>query len=134
MNKKHYWYIVFGVIILVAPTIVYLCFLIPSLSERYNALMSSGGIIGGAGFYGSSKIPESKRSSGLFKLAANSFTTMIIVLMVEEFIKQIIGLAATVVVSLILFKILMGLYENGKRKREKTEFAEQVARNITQDT
>lgn len=134
MNKRHYWYVVFGISILIIPTVVYLCFLIPSLSDRYNTLMSSGGIIGGAGFYGSSKIPDGKKSSGLFKLATNSFTTMIIVIIVEEFIKKIIGLAATFIVSLILFKIFMELYKNGKRKREEAMLAEQITRNIIENT
>ena len=58
MNKHPIWYLIIGIFILVAPTVIYLGFLIPQLTEAYNVLMASGGVIGGAGFYAASKIPE----------------------------------------------------------------------------
>ena len=58
MKKHPNWYLVIAIAVLVVPTAVYLAFLIPKLTEEYNVLMASGGVIGGAGYYGAQKIPE----------------------------------------------------------------------------
>ena len=134
MSKHPILWAILAVIVLIAPTVVYLCFLVPVMSAEYNTLMASRGKIGGSGFYGSSKIPDTIKNAGLFKLAANSFSIFIITLLVQKFIVQIIGLAATFVVSFIAFKILMECYRNAKRRKQNAELAEQVARNVAEST
>ena len=134
MNKHPIWYLIIGIFILVAPTVIYLGFLIPQLTEAYNTLMASGGVIGGAGFYVASKIPKKLKYSGLFKLSANSFTVFIILTLVNQFIMKIIGLAAVFVVSFIIFQILKGAWKNGKRKKENAELAEQITRSVAESS
>ena len=58
MKNHPVFYLIIGVFVLIVPTTIYLCFLVPKLSEAYNVLMASAGVIGGAGMYGASKIPE----------------------------------------------------------------------------
>lgn len=132
MKKHPIWYLIIAIAILVIPTTIYLCFLIPKLSEEYNILMSSGGIIGGAGLYGASKIPDKIKYGGLFKTAANSFTILTVTVLVEEFIVSLVGLVAVFVVCFIAFKILMEVWRNARRRKENSEFASQVARNINE--
>lgn len=132
MNKHPFIWVILGIIILVVPTIVYLCFLVPKLNETYNILMTSGGIISTSGFYGASKIPETWKSASLFKLAANSFTALITITIVQEFLPQLIGLVFVIVVSFILFKFCIGRYKDGRRKLENRELAEQIARSIAE--
>ena len=134
MNKHPIWYLIIGIFILVAPTVIYLGFLIPQLTEAYNVLMASGGVIGGAGFYAASKIPEKLKYSGLIKLSANSFTVFTILTLVNQFIMKIIGLAAVFVVSFIIFQILKGAWKNGKRKKENAELAEQITRSVAESS
>lgn len=130
MKKHPILYLIIGIIILIIPTVIYLCFLIPAMSETYNILMASGGIIGGAGFYGANRIPKDIKFSGLFKLAANSFTILTIITLVQEFALQLVGLVAVFIVSFIVFIILKGAWKNGKQRLESERFAAEAARNV----
>ena len=132
MKKHPIWYLVIGIFILVAPTVVYLGFLIPQLTEAYNVLMASGGVIGGSGFYAAQRIPKQLKYSGLFKLAANSFTIFIVLTLVNQFLMKIIGLVAVFVVSFIIFQILKGAWQNGRRKKENAELAEEITRSVVE--
>lgn len=134
MKKHPVWFLIIGIFVLIAPTAIYLVFLIPQMSEEYNVLMASGGIIGGAGFYGAHRIPEKVKYSSLFRLAANSFTTMTIITLINQFIMKLIGLAAVFIVCFIIFIILKGAWKNGRRKKENTELAREIARNIAEIT
>lgn len=133
MNKNPIIVLIIAFIILTVPITIYLCFLIPQLSEEYNILMASGGIVGGAGYYGASKIPANMKNAGIFKLASNAFTTMIIIVLVEKFIIQIIGAVAVFLVSLIIYKILKGVYKNAKRRKENAELSAEITRNIVKN-
>lgn len=134
MKKHPIWFLIIGIFILIVPTVIYLCFLIPKLTEEYNILMASGGVIGGAGLYGTTKIPEKVKYGSLFKLAANSFTILTVLTLVQEFIMELIGLVAVFVVSFIIFQILKEAWKNGRRKKENAELAEEIARSITETT
>lgn len=134
MNKHPVIYLMFGIFILVVPTIIYLFILIPQLKEEYSILMASGGVIGGFGLYGSSKIPEKFKYSSLFKLASNSFTIITVIFLVEKFIVKLLGLAITFIVSFIIYKIFLEVYKNAKRRKQNTELAEQIARSIAKNT
>jgi len=123
-------YLIIAIFILIVPTIIYLIILVPKLTDEYNTLMASGGIIGGAGVYGANKIPDSLKFSKLYKLSANSFSMMIVVLLVEKFIVQLIGLAATIVLSYVIYKILLEVYRNARTRKQNTELAETIAANI----
>ena len=132
MKKHPIWYLIIGIIVLIVPTGTYLGFLIPSMSETYNVLMASGGVVGGAGFYGASRIPKEIKYSGLFKLAANSFTTLAIITLVQEFALQLIGLVAVFIISFIIFIILKEAWKNGKQRLKDERLAAEVARNVTE--
>lgn len=132
MKKHPIWYLIIGIIVLTVPTGVYLGFLIPAMSETYNVLMASGGVIGGAGFYGASRIPKEVKYSGLFKLAANSFTILTVITLVQEFVLQLIGLISVFIVSFIAFIILKGAWKNGKQRLKDERLATEVARNIAE--
>lgn len=132
MKKYPIWYLIIGIIILIVPTGVYLGFLIPAMSETYNVLMASGGVIGGAGFYGASRIPKEVKYSGLFKLAANSFTILTIITLVQEFALQLIGLVAVFVISFIVFIIFKGAWKNGKQRLKDERLATEVARSVVE--
>lgn len=134
MRKKYIWFLVLGIFILIVPTIIYLCFLVPQLKEEYNILMASGGAIGGAGLYGASKIPDSVKYSSLFKLSANAFTLMTVGILIQEFYIEIIGLICTFIISYIIFKILLEVYKSGKRRNENAEFAKEISRNIVENS
>lgn len=130
MRKHPIWYLVIAILILIVPTTIYLCILVPRLSEEYNVLMASGGVLSGAGLYGASKIPDKVKYSGLFKTAANSFTILTVTVLVEEFIIELVGLVAVFVVCFIAFKILMEVWRSARRRKENSELASQVARNL----
>ena len=135
MKKHRYvWFLIFGIIILIVPTAVYLAFLIPRMSEEYDILMASGGVICGGGMYGASAIPDSVKFSGLYKLSARSFTLLVITTLVREFITEIIFLAAVVVVSYIVYRFLLEAYRDGKRKQQGVELAKEIARNVVETT
>lgn len=130
MKKKPIWFLVVGIIILIVPTLIYLCFLLPQLKEEYIVLMSSGGVIAGGGMYGAQIIPEKIKYSGLYKTSARSFTLLTVITLVQEFIMEIIGLVAVFILSFIIFSILKEAWKNARRRKENTEFAEEIARNI----
>lgn len=134
MKKHPVWILIIGIFILVAPTALYLGFLIPQLSEEYNILMASGGVIGGFGMYGATKIPEKVKYSGLFKLAANSFTVLTVITLIQNFIIEIIGCIAVFIVCFIVFKILLEVWRDAKRRKENSKLAEEIARNITESS
>lgn len=134
MKKHPIWYLVIAILILVVPTIVYLCVLVPRLSEEYNVLMASGGVVGGAGLYGASKIPDKVKNGGLFKLAANSFTILTVTVIVEEFIIELVGLVAVFVICFITFKILVGVWKNARRRKENRELAREIARSVNENS
>lgn len=134
MKKRPVWYLIIGITILIVPTAIYLAFLIPVLSEEYNILMASGGIIGGAGMYAGSKIPDTLKYSSMFKLASNSFTIMTVMLIVEKFLLEIMGLVAVFILCFIIFQILKGVYTNARRRKENAELAEEITRTVTKNT
>lgn len=132
MKKHPIWFLIIGIAVLVIPTAVYLAFLVPKLTEEYNVLMASGGVIAGGGFYGANAISEKVKYGKLFKMAAKSFTLLTVVTLVQEFIIELVGLVAVFVMCFIVFQILKGEWKDGKRKRENTELAEAIARSITE--
>ena len=133
MKKHPILYLIIGIIVLIVPTAIYLCFLIPAMSDAYNILMASSGAIGSIGFYGASIIPKETKYSGLFKMAVNSFTTLIIVTIVQEFALQLVGLVAVFIVSFIIFIILKGAWKDGKQRIKDDYLAAELARNINKD-
>ena len=134
MKKKYIWFLVSAIFVLVVPTVVYLFFLIPKLEDEYIMLMSSGGVIGGAGTYAANAIPDKVRFSSLFKTSARSFTILTVTILVEKFINELIGLAVTIILSYIAYKILMEVYRDRKRSQQSTELAQEIARNIDATT
>lgn len=128
MKKMHpVWWVVIGVFILVVPTLIYLCFLVPTLSEEYNVLMASGGVIGGAGYFGASLITDKVKYGSLYKTAANAFSTLAVVTLVQDFIAELVGLVATFVVCYVIFKLCIEAWKSGTRKREAEYLATQIA-------
>ena len=134
MKKKYIWFLVSAIFVLVVPTVVYLFFLIPKLEDEYIMLMSSGGVIGGAGMYAANAIPDKVRFSSLFKTSARSFTILTVTILVEKFINELIGLAITIILSYIAYKILMEVYHDRKHSQQSTELAQEIARNIDSTT
>lgn len=134
MKKKYIWFLVSAIFVLVVPAVVYLIFLIPKLEDEYIMLMSSGGVIGGAGMYAANAIPDKVRFSSLFKTSARSFTILTVTILVEKFINELIGLAVTIILSYIAYKILMEVYHDRKRSQQSTELAQEIARNIDATT
>lgn len=127
-------FLIIGIAILIIPGAIYLGFLIPQMSEEYIVLLSSGGVIGGAGMFGTSMITEKTKYGALYKTASKSFTLLVVITLVQEFIGELIGLAAVLIVSYILFVIFKELWKNGKRAKENSELAEEVARTLTKTT
>lgn len=121
-------FLIIGIALLVIPAGIYLGFLIPKLTDEYIVLLSSGGVIGGGGLFGASMIPEKTKWGTLYKTASKSFTLLVVITLVQKFIKQLIGLAAVLVVSYILFIIFKELWKNARRRKEDLELAEEVAR------
>ena len=134
MRKHPIWYLIIGITILIVPTFTYLCFLVPKLSEEYNILMASGGIIGGAGMYGVNQIPDKLKYSSMFKLAGNAFTILTIAILIEKFLTQIIFLIALFIVCFIIFTIFKEKWRDGKQRKQNDELAKEIARNITENT
>ena len=134
MKKRYIWFLVSAILVLVVPTVVYLFFLIPKLEDEYIMLMSSGGVIGGAGMYAANAIPDKVRFSSLFKTSARSFTILTVTILVEKFINELIGLAITIILSYIAYKILMEVYHDRKRSQQSSELAQEIARNIDATT
>ena len=130
MKKTYIWFFIFAIFILIVPTVVYLCFLIPKMKDEYIMLMSSGGVIGGAGLYAANLIPEKVKFSGLFKTSARSFTLLTVTILVEKFIDEIIGLAVTVILSYIAYKILMEVYRDRKYAQQSAKLAQEITRNV----
>lgn len=128
------WFLVIGIVILIVPAAVYLGFLIPQMKDEYIILMSSGGAIGGAGIFGTQMIPDKTRYGMLFKTASKSFTLLVVITLVQEFIKELIGLAAVVIVSYIIFLVMKGLWKDGKRARENKQLAKEVSRGVIEAT
>lgn len=131
MKKHPIWFLIIGIFILIVPTSVYFGFLASKMQEEYIVLMSSGGVITCGGMYGASVIPEKVKFSGLYKLSVRSFTLLTAITLVEKFIFQILGLIATFIVCFIIFSILKECWKNGRRRKENTQLAEEISRNIT---
>ena len=94
--------------------------------------MASAGTIGGGAFYGATLIPEKLKYGKLLKTAVNSYTLMCLIWIVQDFLPQILGCIAVFVTSFIIFRVLLGVYRDGRRKQENTELATEVARSITE--
>lgn len=134
MKKHPFIILILAISVLVLPTLIYLIILVPQLSDEYNTLMASGGIIGSVGVYGTSKIPDKWKYGGLFKTASNSFTILIVSLIVEKFIVKIAFLFATIVVSFIIYKILMEVWRNAKQSKSNRELANEISRNLNENS
>lgn len=130
MNPR--WYLVIGIAFLIIPTAIYLGFLIPQMKDEYIILMSSGGVVGGAGMFGTGMIPDKTKYGALYKTASKSFTLLVVITLVKDFIGRLIGLAAVFVASYIIFLIFKERWKHGRRAKENSELAEEVARSITQ--
>lgn len=126
------WFLVIGIILLIAPTAIYAGFLIPRMADRYIVLMSSGAGIGGAGLFGTGMIPETAKFGTLYKTASKALTLLVVITLVQEFIGQIIGLVATFAVSYIVFLIFKGLWKDGKQARQNAKLAKEVARGVAE--
>lgn len=134
MKKHPIIYLIIGFIILIVPTVIYLCFLIPQMSEEYNILMASGGVISLGGMYGASAIPNKVKFGTLYKTAAKSFTLLTAITLVEKFIMQIIGVICTFIASYIIFIIFKEIWKNARRRKQDIELAKEVAQSITLGT
>ena len=134
MKKRPIWFLIIGIVILIVPSVTYLCILIPKMREEYKSLMSSGGVIATGGMYGASLIPEKVKFSALYKASARSFTLMTVIVLVQDFIPQIIGFVATFILSFIIFSFLKELYKEYKEKLKNAEFAKEIARNIIENS
>lgn len=130
MKKKYIWILVAAIAVLIVPTVIYLCFLIPQMKEEYIVLMSSSGVITGGGLYGASAIPDKVKYSSLFKMSARAFTLLTVTTLVEKFILQLVGLVATIVVSYVIYKILLEVYRGRKQARQNDDLASKIARSI----
>jgi hypothetical protein len=130
--RKYYFILSIGILVLIVPTATYLIILCPQLSERYNTLMASGGIIGTGGLAACAKIPKSFKNSGLLKLAGQSLTILTVMTLVSEFWWQILGLTITIIASFIVFKIMLEVFKNGRRKIRAEKLATEVARSVAE--
>ena len=134
MKEHPVWYRVIGLSILIVPTLIYLCFLIPQLKEEYIILMSSGGIIGGTGMYAANLIPIDTEKSSLYKLAANSFTILTIITLVQEFIMELVFLVALFIVCFIIYKIFEGAYRNAREQKVHKQLATEITSSIAKNS
>lgn len=134
MKKHPMWYMVIGIAILVIPSVCYLFWLVPQLSEEYNVLMASGGIIGTSGLYLSDKIPESWNHSKILKFVSKSFTMLTFMTLVEKFWTKIVVLLIIVVFSVSAYVIFKEVYKNAKRRIENAELAAEVARSVSKNS
>lgn len=130
MRKKPILFLVLGLFLLIVPTIIYLCFLVPQLSEEYNILMASGGVIGGSGLYGTSKISDKIKYSGWYKTSCSTFTILTVITLVEKFIMKLIFLVVCILLSLIAYKICKELYKKYRRIKENEQLAKTITQNI----
>lgn len=130
-KMKPVGFLIIAIILLIVPTAIYVGFLIPKLKEEYAILMASGGVIGGGGMFGASMIPDKTKWGALFKTASKSFTLLVVVTLVRDFMTQLIGLAAVFTVSYILFLIFKELWKDARRAKQDTHLAEEIARNLT---
>lgn len=128
------WFLIIGIFILIVPTAIYMGFLIPTMKEEYQILMASGGAIGSAGLFGANMIPETAKYGTLYKTASKSMTLLVVITLVQEFIKELIGLAAVFVVSYLIFIIMKGLWKDGKRVKENKQLAKEVSRGVIEAT
>lgn len=128
------WWLVIGICFLVIPTAIYLGFLIPRLTEEYAILMGSGAGLGGAGLFATGMIPETAKYGTLYKTASKATTLLVVITLVQNFIGQLIGLAAVFAVSYIIFIVMRGLWRDGRQRKQNEQLAEQVARSITEAT
>lgn len=131
MNKYPIIILLIGIAVLIIPTSVYLCFLIPEMKEEYIILMSSGGVIGAGGMYGANMIPDKVKFSALYKMSARSFTLLTVFTLIQEFYLQILFLVVVFIISFIIFSILKEWYKNAKRRKQNAELAKEIARNLT---
>ena len=92
--------------------------------------MASGGVIGGAGYYGTSKITDKVKYSGLYKTACNTFTTLTLITIVEKFIMSLVFLVVTILLSYILYKIFTELYHKYRRLLENEQLATKITSSI----
>lgn len=122
------WFLVIGIFILVVPSAVYLGFLIPEMTDEYIVLMSSGGAIGSAGLFGANMIPETAKFGTLYKTASKAMTMLVVITLIQDFIGQLLGLAAVFVVSYILFLIFKGLWKDGRQAKLAVQLAKEVSR------
>lgn len=128
------WFLITGIIFLIIPAAIYLGFLIPQMKEEYIVLMASGGAIGSAGIGACSLIPETAKFGTLYKTASKSFTLLIVITLVQDFIKELIGLIAVLIVSYIIFIVFKELWKDGKAKRQGLIIAREITSNITETT
>lgn len=126
------WFLIIGICFLLIPAGIYLGFLIPQMKDEYVILMASGGCIGSGGIAAAQFIPETAKFGTLYKTASKSFSLLIVITLVQDFIPQLIGLAAVLVVSYIIFVIFKELWKNGKRKLENAELAKEITRSINE--
>ena len=134
MKKHPFWYLIIGITILVIPTTIYLAFLIPKLTVECRILTASAGVIGSGGLYGSSLIPENHSFSKLYKLACRSYTLLVIITIIEKFVKELIILLTIMVTSYIIFYIFKELWKNARRKINDEQLASQIARNLNENS
>lgn len=132
MKRKYILYLLFGLSILIVPTVVYLFFLIPQMKEEYIVLMSSGGIICPAGLTIAKNIPKESKFSSIAKLAVNSTTLLITITLVQRFINQLIVLAIIIIVSFILYSILKIKYKVEREKFKNAQLAREITRSVNE--
>ena len=128
------WFLVIGIFFLIVPAAIYLGFLIPQMSEEYSVLMASGGAVGGAGLFGTEMISEKVKYGALFKTASKSFTLLVVLTLVQDFMNQILGLIAVLIVSYIIFVIMKGLWRDGKQRKQNKQLAADIAQSIASST
>lgn len=123
---------ILGLFILIVPTVLYLCFLVPKMKEEYLVLMSSGGVICPAGLTIAKNIPKESKFSSIAKLAVNSTTLLITIALVQKFVNQLIVLAIIIVVSVIFYSLLKLKYKIDRERYKNAELAREVARNLNE--
>lgn len=134
MEKKRTFkpigFLIIGILFLIVPSAIYLGFLIPKMSEQYIILMSSGAGIGGAGMFGTGMIPETAKFGTLYKTASKALTMLVVITLVQNFIGQLIGLAATFAVSYVIYRIFKEAWKHGRQRTENRILAQEVAGSV----
>lgn len=136
-EKKHIrpvWFLIIGIFFLIVPTAIYLGFLIPAMKDEYIVLMSSGGAIGSAGLFGANMIPETAKFGTLYKTASKAMTLLVVITLVQDFIGQLLGLAAVFVVSYIVFLIFKGLWKDGRQAKLTVRLAREIPQGPIETT